>query len=279
MSYRGTVAHTAGEAESLERAAPFRWLVRAGFASRGVTYGLIGALALAIAVGAGTAGAPPNQQGALALIARTSIGGAALVVICAGLLAYAFWKFTQGILGSGPEGGGGPKWSDRTANLAGGIVYVGFFAVAVSALIGGSGNSSAAPKHAAAGILAWPGGRFIVGTAGIGLIAVSLYQLQDAVRGRFAKDNKTSRMDARAREVFMLLGRVGLTARALVFGLVGYFLVRAAIDFNPKEAVGIDGALARLHQQPLGQVLLAIAAAGLLIFAAFSLLEARYRRL
>jgi hypothetical protein len=278
--HQATVAHAArGETEKLERSAPFRWLVRAGFVSRGVTYGVIGALALAITLGAGKTGTTPNQQGALALIARTSLGRAALVVICAGLLAYALWKFTQGVWGRGPEGGGGPKLTDRTANLAGGLVYVGFFAVAARALTGGSGHSSAEPKRAAAGILAWSGGRFIVGLAAVGLVAISLYQLHDALRGKFAQDNKTGRMDAREHALFMLLGRVGITARALVFGLVGYFLLRTAIDFNAKDAVGIDGALARVHHQPLGQWLLALVAAGLLTFAAFSLLEARYRRL
>jgi hypothetical protein len=81
------------------------------------------------------------------------------------------------------------------------------------------------------------------------------------------------------RRVFMTLGRIGLVARALVFALVGYFLVKTAIDFNPHDAVGLDGALARVHRQPFGPWLLGLAAAGLLVFAAYSLLEARYRRL
>jgi Domain of Unknown Function (DUF1206) len=267
------------EIQGVERARPFRWLVRAGFVARGITYGVIGALTFAMALGAGTMGAPPNQQGALALIARSPLGRAALVVICAGLLAYAFWKLSQGIFGRGPEGAGGLQWKDRVANLGGGVAYLGFFAVAIRILTGSSGNSSAQPRQAAAGILAWPGGQLIVGIAGGGLMAISLYQLYDALRGEFAKDVKTQRMGRTEQRVFMRLGRIGLTARALVFALVGYFLVRTAIDFNPNNAAGVDGALARLHHQPLGPYILGLVAAGLLIFAAFSLLEARYRRL
>lgn len=267
------------ETASLERSEPFRWLVRAGFVGRGVTYGVIGALALAIALGAGSMGAAPNQQGALALIARNALGRVALVVICAGLLAYAIWKLTQGVSGRGPEGGGGPKLKDRVSNLAGGVTYLGFFAVAIHTLTGSSGNSSSEPKHAAAGVLGWPGGQVIVGTAGVGLIAVSLYQLYDAVRGRFADDSKTERMGSEEHRWFMLLGHIGLAARALVFAVVGYFLLRTAIDFNAGQAVGVDGALGQLHHQTLGPWLLGLVAAGLLTFAAFSLLEARYRRL
>lgn len=267
------------EAETAEGSAPFRWLVRVGFIARGITYGLIGALALAIAFGAGSLGTPPNQQGALALIAHTPVGLPALIVISAGLLGYALWKLTQGAFGRGPEGGGGAKLKDRVANLAGGVVYVGFFAVAIRVLTGSSGSSSRAPSRAAGGVLGWPGGQVIVGIAGAGLMAISLYQLHDALRGRFARDSKTERMDRRERQVFMRLGKVGLTARALVFALIGYFLLRAAIDYNPSNAIGVDGALARLHHEPLGPWLVGLAGVGLLTFAAFSLLEGRYRRL
>jgi hypothetical protein len=71
---------------------------------------------------------------------------------------------------------------------------------------------------------------------------------------------------------------VGLSARAAVFALVGYFLVRTAIEYKP-SGVGLDGALAQLHGEPLGSVLLIVTACGLFVFAVFSLLEARYQRL
>jgi hypothetical protein len=267
------------EATELARARPFHWLVRAGFVARGITYGVVGGLAIALAAGAGTDGTAPNQQGALALIARSVIGRIALIVICVGLLAYALWKLYQGAFGHGPEGGGGTGLVDRVGNLGGGIAYLGFFAVAVRVLAGSSGASSGAPRQAASGVLGWPGGPVIVGIAGAGLVAISLYQLYDALSGNFAKENKTGEMDARKRRAFLILGRVGLTVRALVFVLIGYFLLRTAIAYNPSQATGVDGALARLHQQDLGSVIVALVGAGLLVFAAFSLLEARYRRL
>jgi Domain of Unknown Function (DUF1206) len=267
------------ETVAAERSRPFQWLVRLGFVARGVTYGVIGALALALAAGAGSAGTTPNQQGALELIDRSWPGRAALVVIAAGLLAYALWKLTQGIFGSGPEGGGGTDLKDRVANLSGGVAYLIFFFVAVRVLAGAAGGSSAAPRKTAAGILGWPGGPVIVGTAGAALLVVSLYQLYEALTGKFVRDSKAGRMKAEERRVFSLLGRVGLFARALVFALIGYFILRAAIDYNPGSAVGVDGALARVRHQPAGPWLEGIVAAGLLVFATFSIAEARYRRL
>jgi Domain of Unknown Function (DUF1206) len=279
-SERGTVVDEARrETNAVERRRPFKWLVRVGFLARGVTYGLIGALALALALGAGTAGAAPNQQGALALIARTPLGRVALIVICAGLLGYAAWKLTLGVLGRGPEGAESFELKDRVANVAAGIGYLVFFAVAVRILISGSGKSSETPSRAAAGVLGWPGGQLIVGLAGAVLIGIGIYQVIDALRGGFADDNKLGNMSSQQRGLFMVLGRVGLTGRALVFALIGYFLVRTAIDFNAHTAVGVDGALARLEHQPLGSWLVGLVAVGLLTFACFSLFEARYRRL
>jgi hypothetical protein len=254
-------------------------LVRVGFVARAVTYGVIAALGLAVAVGAGGVSATPNQQGALAVIARAPLGRLALIVIAAGLLCYALWKLTQGIFGSGPEGGGGDRPHDRIANLSGGLAYLVFFAISIRVLTGTSGSGSSEPSHATAGVLAWPGGQLLVGVAGALLIAISASQIYEAIRGRFVRDSKLEQMSARERRAFLILGRVGLIARALVFVLIGYFLIRAAVGSRSANAVGIDGALARLHRQPLGPWLLGFVAAGLLTFAAFSLLEARYRRL
>jgi hypothetical protein len=86
-------------------------------------------------------------------------------------------------------------------------------------------------------------------------------------------------MNRRQRDRFMLAGRIGLIVRALAFALVAYFLLKAAAELKAGNVVGLDGALVRMHRQPLGSLLLGFVAAGLLTFAGFSLLEARYRRL
>jgi hypothetical protein len=61
--------------------------------------------------------------------------------------------------------------------------------------------------------------------------------------------------------------------------MIGVFLGKAAIEYDPNEAVGIDGALLKLVEQPFGPVLLGLVAAGLIAYAAYCLVEARYREL
>ncbi len=215
----------------------------------------------------------------MALIANAPFGRLALVVIAAGLLGYALWKFVQAIYGRGPEGGGDPEVTDRIGNAAGGVAYLIFCGVAIRVIAGSAGNSSGQTKHAAAGVLGWPGGQVLVGIAGVAMIAISAYQAFDAARVNFADDLKSEEMNDAEYRLFIALGLTGLIARSLVFGLVGYFLLRAAIDFDPANAVGVNGALGAVYGEPYGPWLLGAVAAGLLTFAGFSLMEARYRRL
>jgi hypothetical protein len=215
----------------------------------------------------------------LSLIASAPLGRVAVAAAAAGLLGYALWKLSQAVFGRGPEGGGDPDAKDRIGNAAGGIGYIVFFAVAVRILFGSSSSGSNSPSKAAAGVLGWPGGPVIVGVAGAVMIAVSAYQAWDAWRGKFADDSKLGEMTPFERRAFMVIGRVGLIARALVFMLIGYFLVKTAISFNAHEAVGLDGALSRVHREPFGPWLLGFVGAGLLVFALYSLFAARYRRL
>ena len=63
-----------------------------------------------------------------------------------------------------------------------------------------------------------------------------------------------------------------------MFSLIGYGLIKAAVDYDPDKAVGLDGALRRLQDASYGPWLLGLVAVGLIGFAAYSAADARYRR-
>ena len=111
------------------------------------------------------------------------------------------------------------------------------------------------------------------------MLGVGLYQLIRGVRRKFLDDSNTQKMSRPVKKWFTAVGTIGHVARAVVFGLVGIFLVKASIDYKANEAIGLDGALAKLYDGAYGSWLLGIVAAGLIAFAAFSVMEARYRRI
>jgi hypothetical protein len=263
---------------SAGRSTGFRWLVRAGFVARGLVYGVIGGLALALALGAAD-GSTTNQQGALALVAAAPLGGVAVAVLAIGMLAYAAWQIGQAILGRGLEDAERDGPADRIGKLGSGLAYLGLFVIAVKALIGAANTESSGPSRAAAGVLGWPGGRWIVGLAGVVFVGVCCYLAYDGLSGSYLDESKTEEMTPEIRRTLDVVGRVGLFSRAVVFALIGYFLIRTAIDFDPAKAIGVDGALREVAQQPYGSWLLGLVAVGLIVFAASSLAEARYRRL
>lgn len=267
-------ARTSGE--KVARSRGFEWLARAGFVARGLIYGIIGILAIKLAVGAG--GTTTNQQGALKTIAQQPFGKVLLILVAIGLGGYALWRLVRALLGHGPEDT--DSGFQRVAAVGSGIVYAGLCAIAVEILLGsGSSGGSGNTSKTTAGVFGWPGGTWLVGIAGAVLIGVGLYQGYRGLSKDFLKDSKTEQMSPRLREWIERIGSFGHLARMVVFGLVGVFLIKAAIDYNPNSAVGLDGALAKIAHASYGPFLLGIVAAGLIAFGVYSLSDARYHRI
>jgi hypothetical protein len=243
-----------------------------------VVYGIIGILALKLAFGAG--GKATDQKGALETVAQQPFGKVLLILVAVGLAGYALWRFVRATLGHGVEASNDSGF-DRVAALASGLVYAGLCAIAVSILLGSSqgGSGSAASEKAAGGVLGWPAGQWLVGFAGVVMIGVAIYQGYRGVTKDFLKDSKTEEMSVPIRHWVTRIGVVGHLSRMIVFGLVGVFLIKAAVDYDPKAAIGLDGALRKLAAQTYGSVLLGLVAAGLVAFALYSLSDARYRRI
>ncbi len=80
------------------------------------------------------------------------------------------------------------------------------------------------------------------------------------------------------KKAVIAVGRCGYAAMGVVIGIIGIFLIVAAIQHNASEAKGLDGVLPELAHQSFGQVLLGIVALGLFAYGIYSLVEARYRR-
>lgn len=265
-------ARSAGDAFVDTKA--FEALSRAGFVARGFVYGIIGLLALDLALGQG--GKITNQQGALRTVEQQPFGRLLLLLVAIGLGGYSLWRLFRAVLGHGPEGA--DRGLERLGAFGSGIVYAVLCAFAVE-LLTSSGGSSGSAKKTTKDVFAWPAGHWLVGIASVVIIGVGIYQLIRGIRRKFLDDSKTEQMPPAIKKWFTWFGTVGHIARAIIFGLVGIFLIKAAIDYRADEAIGLDGALAKLYAQSFGPWILGAVAAGLIAFGIFSVAEARYRRI
>jgi hypothetical protein len=152
-------------------------------------------------------------------------------------------------------------------------VYAGLAFSAVKIVVGAGHQQSQNGKahKATAVVLAWPGGTWLVGVAGVVLIGIGLWQLYSGVSRRF-EEKWRGHSEAGA-----IAGVVGHVARFVVFSLMGAFAIKAAIDYDPNQSVGLDGALQKLAHASYGSYLLGLTAAGLVAYGLFCLVDARYR--
>ena len=259
--------------EELAHAKTLGWLARAGLVARGVVYGIIGVLALKLALGDG--GKATDQEGALQTIAHQSFGELLLVLVAIGLGGYALWRLIRAAVGHGAEQR--DSGFDRISALDSGIAY-GLLCIAAIGILTSAGGGSGSTKQTTSGVLGWTGGTWLVGIAGAILIGVALYQAYKGLGRKFLEDAKTGEMSEGVEKAYTALGVFGIVARAVIFALIGYGLIKAAVDYNPKEAVGLDGALRELAHASYGPALLGLVAAGLIGFGLYSIVDARYRK-
>lgn len=254
-------------------------LFRIGYAAKGVVYLVVGFLAARLAFGSG--GETTGSRGALQEISEAAWGPLLLGLIAIGLVGYAIWKFVQAI--RDPEGKG--------SDAEGIIKRLGFFgsgllhsSLALSAFLivlnirgGGSDGGGSRTESMTAQVLSFSWGPWLVGFAGAVTILVGLYQFYQAYKGDLSKRWNTHEMSAAEVTWGERIGRFGLAARGVVFCMMGWLFITAARQHDASEAAGLEGVLNELAASSRGPWLLGIVAIGLMAYAVFCFVKARYR--
>jgi hypothetical protein len=264
-------------AEDVAESGWTKGLARAGLVAKGVTFGIVATLALKVALGAG--GNLEDRPAALHTVAKSGFGRILLAALAIGLAGYALWRFAQALLGRKLETGEEEGVLKRIGFAARGAFYSWLAYLCAELALSAHGPSGGGNKedHATARVLDLPLGRWLVAAAGLAVVGAGVFNVYRGLSGKFRKDLKEQQMGSEERRWYSVIGVVGHTARGVVFLLAGVFLVRAAWQYDPKEAVGLDGALAKLAHAQYGEFLLGLTAAGLLAYGLFCLIQARYR--
>jgi hypothetical protein len=249
-------------------------MARAGLTARGIIYILVGWVAILISLGRSSREA--DQLGALQLLVGKPYGAVSLWLLGIGFAAYALWRLSEAAFGVTGEGNGaGP----RLKSLGRAIIYAGFALLTFQVISGAHSSEAGRQEDVTAKVMRHhPGGQWLIGIIGLIVVIAGLILIVEGIRRKFMKQLDTSRMSQRTRRVVEWLGTIGTAARGLVFALAGVLVIDAAITYSPAKAGGIDKALLSLRNQPFGDFLLGLAAAGLIIFGLYGLCEARWRR-
>ncbi|MEU1412365.1 MULTISPECIES: DUF1206 domain-containing protein [unclassified Streptomyces] len=272
------MAHTGRlEGRRAARGSVTRGAARAGLTARGVIYLLIGVLALRIGFGDG--GHQADRQGALAEISGEPFGSVLLWALGIGLVGMAVWRLSEAAFGSvGPDG---RKAGKRLTALARCVFYAFVAASVVSFAAGsgdGGGSSDEQSRDVTARALGMPAGQWIVGVAAVGIVVAGVWIGVRAVRRDYHDHLRLGEMTPRVRRLVDVTGVGGGAARGVVFAAVGAFALRAAVDYRPDRAKGLDDTLRWFAGTPFGPWLLVLVACGVVLFGLFSFALARWRR-
>jgi hypothetical protein len=264
-------------------------LGRVGWVAKGVVYGLMGLLAVAVALQTSDAQAASGERaagqqeasasGAIAAIVESSAGAALLYVIAVGLALYVAWRIVSIVL---PADNDADAWLTRAGYAVSAIAYSILAWTAFSfARHPGTGEASedARIEQFTRDLLGNGAGRVAVFVLGAVLVCTGAYFLYKGAAATFESDLAPGGVGPVSHDTLVTLGRVGWVGRALMMGLIGFFLARAAVRFDPAEAEGLDGALRRVSGSSLGTVLVLVVAVGLVVYGAFCVISAPRQRL
>lgn len=259
-------------------------LGRAGWFAKGLVYVVAGVLAVLIAakasgwasVTAATKEASPT--GALKTISLMSGGALLMWVMAGGLLLYSCWRIVAALL---PGGTDGTAWVMRIGYLVSAVIYLtfAFTAIALARSDRSNPDGNAKVTSLSDSVMAHTGGRVAIGIAGAIAVGAGLYRVAKGARGDVADELNLSTLSSSRRRWTRRLGSVGEVGRGFGIGMIGFFLIRAAVTYDATEATGLDGALRRLAEQTLGIVVVLVIGVGFAAYGLFCLATFTHREL
>ena len=250
-------------------------LARFGFIAKGVIYVLLGILAVMAAVGQGSS-QQADRNGVLQLIFEQPFGRILAILLVIGVIGYAIWRFIEAIKDPYQVGSDSKGMLKRVGYFVSGLIYTGF-ALSIIRLLAGSGSGNSNSRQTlTAKVLQMDAGPFLVILAGVIVIIVGIVQFYRAYKTEFNKRLNTQSLSSDVKEWITRIGRIGYTARGIVWLIVGFFVVRAGMESDASEVKGSQGVFSFLEQLSYGQWILLAVAIGVVAYGIFQFVKARY---
>ncbi|WP_259955862.1 DUF1206 domain-containing protein [Sulfitobacter mediterraneus] len=247
-----------------------KWVMRCGYAARGIIYFLIGGLAFWASFSSMSSS---GTEDTLSALRAQPMGVPALWAIGLGLIAYLVWRVTAGIADVEDHGTGPKGLIARGGQIVTGLIHGGIGLSVIGLAYAGSDQGGSAAQDWTARLMAMPAGRYLVALAAVILVGAGIYYMQKGWRGSYKSHLARSQFTQKVDPVLT----AGLIIYGLMLALVALSLGFAALNADPSQAGGLGQALDQLRSAYLGRFLLAGAGLGLVAFALYNMVEAGWR--
>ncbi len=265
----------------MQTSAAFSWLppvARAGLTAKGIVYCLVGILAFMAAFHlGGQSSSQADKQGVLNFINEQPAGKWLLLAIAAGLVCYSIWRFIQAFTYRRRNDSKAKKAGKQIRYLFSGLVYlslaVGAFKMVMDSTDSGGGNSN---ETMAARLMQQPLGQWLVGLVALFIAGVGIYQFYYGLSEKYKKHLASMGGSSEASRLLLRSGKIGYVARGVVWLVIAWMLIRAALHANAAEAGDTAEAFRFLQGASYGSYLLGAVGLGLACYGLFNFIRARY---
>lgn len=258
-------------AQTVRRSPVARILARGGYAANGVVHLVFGVVVIVISFGGK---GESDQAGVFKALLDAPLG--LVLVWILGLLLTALGLF-QALRACLVKGKDAAAWGRRGSAAGQSVVYLALGAIAVTIALGARPDGDRTAQQITRGLLDTPGGVFVVAAAGVGLVIGALVFASIGVRRSFDKQVRIP--DGALGVAVTVSGILGYIGKGVSVLIVGILLIVAAVKQDSAAAGGFDAAIEALLSQMIGPVLVFLVGLGLVVYAVFSFLRARYAKL
>jgi hypothetical protein len=243
---------------------------RIAYSARAIVYTLMGFFTLLVAMGHAPAHST-DSKGVFREILEHRYGTILLLAIAVGLFCYSAYRLLQVYTKPNDKSA---KLIKKLGYLFGALAHASLGLYAVNLIFYFSKPKADTEHSLAHTILTLPFGRLIMFAIGFTIIAFGISQLVIAFKEKFLKDMS---IPWQQKKWLVPFCKFGLSARGVVFALIGWFFLRASSHASSVEAGGIGHAWSVLRHLPYGNLLTAIVACGFIAFGMYGFTEAIYK--
>lgn len=267
------VADVVGERPWLETIGQLGWV------AKGFVYLLFGATATQIARQE-QSDDEASPSGALNRVLEQPGGRLLLSMMAVGLALYFLWRVLSVAVIRGNDLS---AWAHRVGYGFSGCFYLLLaYAATRTVMRGSESGRDSTVERLSRSLLDMGWGRALVAIGGVVTIVVGLvFIVHKGLMRAFTDElhGVDESNDEALDWVIITAGVAGWIGRGVVTILVGFFVARAAIMFDPDDARGFDGALRQVATSTTGELFVWVSAVGLMLYGAFCVFSHRYRRI
>jgi hypothetical protein len=246
-----------------------------GCYSVAMVYILVGVMALLSFMGEFQDAA--DEERMVGVILDIPLGEVLIGAMVLGMAGYVTWRVFEAFTDPYDFGNSMKGIAQRTGIGMSAMGYVVIIIGAIQIMIEGQSNGEEDQQLIIGQVMSIPGGGWLVGIMGVVMMLVGLVQLKYVAGGDYHERIKYEEMPSWIEKSTHIFAWWGYIARGIILGVLGWFLLKAAIESDPGEVGDTDSAFDFIGDMGItGNIFFIAVAIGTIFYGLFMIINGYY---